>query len=122
MALTVTYAMTCGRSWKTGEKIKFDGAMLHHILHDETGHTLYGVDYENKYEYFACLKDDGENNEVERADKQQEWENTFVNMWRLFKEGDFKKATAHWDSKNRKEFLAERRQSKRYLDYWLGML
>ena len=96
--------------------------MLHHILHDANGYTLYGVDYENKYEYFACLKNDGENSEVEKASKRSYWENTFLNMWRMFKAGDYEGAVAHWKNDQwKKDFLRERRSS-RYLDKWLGML
>lgn len=124
MALTITYLMTGGRSWMTGELIDFDKALLHHILHDASG-TLYGVDYENKYQYFACLDDSkGENQKVEKRSKQQYWEDKFIYMWQQFKAGNYKEATEHWndlDPQNQKDFLRERRSS-RYLDKWLGDL
>ncbi len=125
MALTVTYAMTGGRSWKTGEKLDFDEVMLHHIMHDANGLTFYGVDYENKYEYFACLKKDGENREVEKASEKRYWENTFANMWSSLKSRDYgalRRALAHWENDLMVEELITELQSSRYLDKWLGML
>ncbi len=127
MALTITYAMTGGRSWMTGEKISFDNALLHHVLHDENGKTLYGVDHENKYSNFACLNGkpnlngDIENNRAERRFERQYWEDKFLDMWRMFKDGNFKGAIEHWNNYNpqyQRDFLRER-HSRRYLDNWL---
>lgn len=42
----------------------------------------------------------------------------------MFKAGDFKGATEHWNDynlQNQADFLKDRK-SKRFLDYWLGMV
>jgi hypothetical protein len=124
MALTIAYALTGGRSWMTGEKLSFDEAMLHHILHDENGYTLYGMDYENRFEYFVCLNKDGENAKMEGTTVRQYWEDKFIFMWQQFKAGNYKAATEHWNDfnpQNQMDFLRVRK-SMRYLDNWLEKL
>ena len=120
LARTIVYALTGGRSWKTGKEISYDEALVHHIRHGSNGKTLYGGVYDT-LKNFACLKGDKENRDVEGA-KRQQWEATFIYMWKQFKAGNWKEAVKHWPNRaDRTDFLRERR-SKRYLDYWLGKL
>ncbi len=118
IALTIVYGLTGRRSWLTGELISFDDALLHHILHDEYGFTLYGLDHENKFNFFACVNGNSENRYLENENIRQDWENTFLYMWQKFRENDYISATDHWNPEYQKAFLKERR-SMRYLDFWI---
>ena len=119
MAKTIVWGITGGRSWLTGEQIDYDDTKLHHILHDPNPpyKTLYGLDHENKYSYFAAVTGD-ENSGVLEGENKKVWENKLLFMWEQFKAGNFAEATKYWDKKLRAEFLMQR-QSMNYLDYWL---
>ena len=67
MAREITWVLSCGCSYKTGERIDFDKALLHHIRHNKFGDTLYGGFYDT-LKNLACLKGDKEKSEVEGAD------------------------------------------------------
>ncbi len=119
MVRTIVYALSGGRSWKTGKRISYDEALVHHIRHGSNTLTLYGGVYDT-IKNFACLDGNEENLEVERTDKQK-WENIFIYMWKQFKAGNWEEALKHWEKADRIDFLRDRR-SRRYLDYWLSKL
>lgn len=91
MAKTITWGITGGRSWVTGLEIEFDDTALHHILHDNEGSTLYGADFENKFNYYVALDGIAENNEMEGMN-QKLMEDRFLFMWEQFRAGNFAEA------------------------------
>ncbi|MFX1417371.1 MAG: hypothetical protein ACFE9N_00475 [Promethearchaeota archaeon] len=119
----IIWELTGGRSWWTGKPVPYDDAIPHHILHDPMPphKTLYGAQWENKFEYFAMLSK-GENMKVETLHDWRKIQALFTSMWQKFKEGDIEGAVAHWSNqKDIDDFLYERK-SKRYLDYWLNII
>jgi hypothetical protein len=120
MAETIVWGLTCERSWLTGEKVKYDETLAHHIYHDPTtGKTLYGTDYET-LNCLVALKGDKENKQVEGANWKK-YQDRFIYMWQQFKKGNFYEAARFWNKPYRDEFLIERK-SNRYLNYWLKIL
>jgi len=121
MAKTITWSLTCSRSWLTGEPITYDETLVHHIYHDPNPphKTLYGVDYET-LNCLVALKGNKENQKVEGSDWKK-YQDRFIYMWQQFKAGNFEDATRFWDKIYRDAFLRER-TSRRYLTYWLQIL
>ena len=119
MAKTIVWGITGGRSWLTGELINYDKTKLHHILHNPNNNdlTLYGLDHENKFSYFAAVTGD-ENSGILEGKNKKVLENQLLFMWEQFKAGNFAEATKYWDDDLRAEFIMQR-QSMNYLDYWL---
>ncbi len=106
--------MSCGRSWMTGDKIKRDEVVAHHILHDKNAphHTLYGGFYDT-YRNFAAVKGQGENKKAEGSRKWQ-IEADLIDAWVKLLNGE---APSHWDLQNQIDFLRERRSKVYITDY-----
>ena len=121
MAKTITWGLTAGRSWWSGEKMTYDETILHHIRHDANFpfKTLYGGTYET-LQNFAAVRGDKENKEVEGQNLQISIA-LFINMWELFKQGKFEEATMHWNPVLQAEYLKDLR-SERYLKYWMSKI
>jgi hypothetical protein len=118
LAKTIVWGITAGRSWDTGEILPFDDSILHHIRHGPNGLTLHGGFYETLKNF--ALVTSSENKKAEGIDKQI-YEDRFINMWEMFKQGKFKEATKHWDKTLQTEYLREIK-SRSYLLYWLGKI
>lgn len=119
MARSIVWGLTAGRSWITGEKMTYDQTVLHHVRHDPNGKTLYGGYYDT-LKNFAAVRGDKENKLVEGVD-QQKYETIFIYMWEMFKQGEFRKATMHWDPIFQDEFIKDL-NSIRYLKYWISKI
>ena len=120
MAKTIVWGLTAGRSWITGEKMFYDESILHHIRHGANGRTLYGGTYDTLKNFAAVTH--GENVGEVEGKKRQYYEDLFIYMWDMFKQGKFKEATMHWEDNNlQMEYLREVK-SKSFLSYWLGKI
>jgi hypothetical protein len=69
---------------------------------------------------FAAISH-GENVGTVEGKKRQHYEDQFIYMWEMFKQGKFKEATMHWDKDLRLDYLREIK-SKNYLTYWVGKI
>ena len=114
LAKDITWTMSCGRSWLTGNPIDRDDVLVHHILHDKTpspnyGKTLYGGFYDT-IRNLAAIEGKSENQIVEG---QRKWniEALLIQTWVSLLNG---KPPSHWSKNNQQAFVKQRR-SKVYI-------
>jgi hypothetical protein len=122
MAKTIVWGISGGRSWVTGEQINYDETVLHHILHDPKSHlTLYGLDHENKFSYFAAVTAGENTGELEGKNKKVH-ENELLYMWEQIRAGNYYEATRHWKNKQWRRDFARQATSLNYIDNWVKRL
>ena len=109
----LTWTMSCGRSWMTGEEISRDEVLAHHISHDKrTGKTLYGGFYETMRN-FAAVKGPYEN-KIAEGHRKWQIEAELIEAWVRLLNGE---APSHWPSNYRRDFLKDRKSKVYITDY-----